>query len=120
MPTDSACFETSDVYGSRSFSPSSDLPYLRSSSFNPVSYAKEITLCGESLSTKVDGIQLVLGDLGSEHRQTLQPIGSYQNCTVKWEITSDVYFNSMTIGYTSDHITYLRAVTSNGLVYEVG
>ena len=96
------------------------MPYLRSSSFNPVSYAKQITLCGESLSTKVDGIQLVLGDLGSEHRQTLQPIGSYQNCTVKWEITSDIYFNSMTVGYTEDQITYLRAVTSNGFVYEVG
>lgn len=33
---------------------------------------------------------------------------------------SGVYFNSFTVGYTDTYISFMRAVMSNGLVYEKG
>ena len=46
-PTPSTCFEPTTVYGNTvSGSSISDMSNLRSSSFNPVSYARKIVVCG--------------------------------------------------------------------------
>lgn len=47
-PTSSTCFNSTSVYGLKTSVPLSDLSQLRSSSFNPVSYAKVIRVCGSS------------------------------------------------------------------------
>jgi hypothetical protein len=59
-PTPTSCFNSTTIYGPGTGTPVSDLAFLRSSNYNPVSYAKKIIVCGAN-STFL-GIQLTLGD----------------------------------------------------------
>lgn len=116
-PTDSSCFVASPYFGLKTTTPKSDLAQLRSSSFNPVSYAKNIITCGTS--NQLQGAQLILGDLLSYSNQTMTPIGKTTSCST-WSVNQLNYFNKITIGYTTTGLTYLKAETDNGIVYTRG
>lgn len=75
-----------------------------------------MVVCGQFMQFL--GIQLVLED-DKGKKMYMSQIGSNTPCD-SWTLPNGTYFQEIQIGYDTDGVTYLKAVTNNEIQFERG